>query len=132
MKAVLRRRNGIHLLAGILALGASGGVEAASQPIWKKGAAVQGTCRAVVAGKTVMDGPCAGMGHGASVFVTARKDGCSIELTKSAKGVVGKIFEYKDVCKELEGEGDVALGSFKPDGNCWKAASAKVCLEAGR
>lgn len=128
--AALRRRNVIHLLAGILTLGASGGVEAATQPIWKKGAAVQGTCRAVVAGKTVMDGPCAGMGHGASVFVTARKDGCSIELTKSAKGVVGKIFEYKDVCGELEG--DVALGSFKPDGNCWKAASAEVCLEAGR
>lgn len=128
--AALRRRNVIHLLAGILTLGASGGVEAATQPIWKKGAAVQGTCRAVVAGKTVMDGPCAGMGHGASVFVTARKDGCSIELTKSAKGVVGKIFEYKDVCGELEG--DVALGSFKPDGNCWKAASAEVCLEVGR
>lgn len=128
--AAHRRRNGIHLIAGMLALVASGGVEAATQPIWKKGAAVQGTCRAVVAGKTVMDGRCAGLGHGSSVFVTAQKDGCSIELTRSAKGVVGRIFEYKNVCAELEG--DVDLGGFKPAGNCWKAASAEVCLEAGR
>lgn len=128
--AAFRRRSGIHLVAGMLALVASGGVEAAPQSIWKKGAAVQGTCRAVVAGKTVMDGRCAGLGHGSSVFVTAQKDGCSIELTRNAKGVVGKIFEYKDVCGELEG--DVDLGSFKPDGNCWKAAAAEVCLEAGR
>lgn len=128
--AAYRRRNGFRLLAGMLALGASWGVEAAPQPIWKKGAAVEGRCRAVVAGKTVMDGPCAGLGHGGSVFVTASKDGCSIELKKSAKGVVGKIFEYKDVCGDLEG--DVQLGSFKPDGSCWKAASAELCLEAGR
>jgi hypothetical protein len=77
-----------------------------------------------------MNGPCEGAGHGSSIFVTADRDGCSIELTRKSGGVTGSLFAYKDDCGTLEK--DVNLGPFRPAGACWVAAAAKVCVKPGR
>lgn len=77
-----------------------------------------------------MNGPCGGAGHGNSIFVTAERDGCSIELARKRGVVTGKIFAYKDSCGDINN--DVQLGRFKQVGNCWASAAAKVCLQVGR
>src|SRR3954453_9685477 len=78
-------RNGPRILVLLSTLTAFG-VETASQSIWRKGGDVQGTCHVTVGGKSLMDGACGGAGHGSSVFVTAQRDGCSIELTQRPQG----------------------------------------------
>jgi hypothetical protein len=103
--------------------------------IWKNGGDVRGTCRAVVAGRAVMNGLCGGGGHGNSIFVTAEKDGCSIELTRGRGGVTGKIFAYKNICAGGDGppnDGDVNLGRFTLVNGCWQSGTARVCLKPGR
>lgn len=98
--------------------------------IWKAGGTVTGTCFAKVGSAILMDGPCSGAGHGTSVFVTAERDGCSIDLSRHGASATGSLFAYKDACGELES--DVNLGSFSPDGACWASQMARVCVQPGR
>jgi hypothetical protein len=123
-------RKELRILVFLPTLATFGVAEAASQSIWSKGRDVHGTCHVTVGGKSLMDGACGGVGHGSSVFVTAQRDGCSIELIQRPQGVTGKIFAYKDTCGELETE--VNLGVFKAEGSCWRTGSARICLQPGR
>lgn len=129
MKSLERVRAGAWLIL-CLASAVSAIAAPPHHSIWKKGSDINGICRATVGGKLLMNGSCAGLGHGDSIFVTAARDGCSIELTRARAGVSGKIFAYKNSCGDLDD--DVQLGSFKQVGNCWTSASAKVCLKIAR
>lgn len=131
--------NAVRCLGSVVAVTGLVPAAYASAPItstiWAKGSTVSGTCRATVDGKVVMDGPCSGLGHGSTVFVTAERDGCSVELTKTKAGVIGKILAYKDTCGDSDtavNDHDVALGSFQPSGSCLRAKAASLCLSAGR
>jgi hypothetical protein len=105
--------------------------DSTSASIWKNNQSVSGNCRVSVAGEMVMDGPCSGLGHGTSVFVTAERDGCSIELSRSKGTVKGKVFAYKNTCGSPESapnNSDVDLGVFATEGECLRSNSASVCL----
>lgn len=102
-----------------------------SASIWENNQSVSGNCRVSVEGEMVMDGPCSGLGHGNSIFVTAERDGCSIELSRSKGAVKGKVFAYKDTCGSPESapnNSDVDLGVFATEGECLRSNSASVCL----
>ncbi len=100
--------------------------------IWADGQRIGGNCRVRVMGETLMDGLCSGAGHGDSVFVTAERDGCSIELSRDQGTVLGKVFAYKDTCGSPESapnKADVSLGPLVVEGGCWHSKLASICLE---
>jgi len=108
--------------------------EAASGPlatasVWKSGTSISGTCRATLNGKTIMAGPCSGLGHGSSLFVTAAADGCSIELKRNGGQITGDLFAYKNICEGLEDGETGNLGRFTEQGGCMRSASASLCLK---
>lgn len=96
--------------------------------IFQKGRVISGTCFAKLRGAPLMNGACSGLGHGNSLFVTAEKDGCSLEIIRSGRGAISA---YKNECGNLDSS-DTPIGTFKPVGNCLVAPAAKVCLKAGR
>ncbi len=98
--------------------------------IWRDGGDLVGTCFAKVGRTALMDGPCEGAGHGNSIFVTADRDGCSIELNRHGNTVTGSLSAYRNSCGEIDS--DVNLGGFTPAGDCWAGSTAKVCVKAGR
>lgn len=96
--------------------------------IWKDGQGVSGTCYAKVGNSVYMDGPCSGLGHGGSLFVTAEADGCSFDVTLKGQRAAGSLFAYRNTCGDLEA--DVAVGPFERQGECWSAPNARFCLRA--
>ncbi|WP_156500407.1 hypothetical protein [Croceicoccus bisphenolivorans] len=100
--------------------------------IWANGATISGQCSVVVEGRKIIEGGCSGMGHGNSLFVTSDADGCSVEITREARGLSGKVFAYRNPCEPL-GENDttpVGLGNFTEKDGCLDNGSSKLCLAA--
>jgi len=104
----------IRVVIGLISTGAlafaSYASAASAKTIWLKGGSIKRTCTASVGGNRLMSGPCSGLGHGNTLFVTAERDGCSDKLQRTKTGITGKIFAYKDACGDLEN--DVSVGVF--------------------
>jgi hypothetical protein len=103
---------------------------APSASIFQKGRAISGTCFAEFRGTVLMNGRCSGLGHRDSLFVTAEKDSCSLNITRSGQVAISA---YRGECGESDlGSDDEPIGRLKPVGNCLIGPNAKVCLKAGR
>jgi hypothetical protein len=101
-----------------------------SASIFQKGREISGTCFAKYRGTVLMNGPCKGLGHGDSLFVTAEKDQCSLDVTRSGEVAISA---YRGDCGNSElGSDDEPIGKLKPVGNCLVGPNARVCLKAGR
>jgi hypothetical protein len=105
----------------------------AEAALWSKGTALSGTCRVEVNGSSIMDGQCSGLGHGDSIFLTAERDGCSVELGKEGAQATGKLFAYRNTCWIDEAKGqsleeEVVLPSSKFEDGCWRASGVEVCV----
>ena len=102
---------------------------ARSSLIFQKGREISGTCFAKFHGVVLMNGKCAGLGHRDSLFVTAEKDQCSLNITRSGEVAISA---YRGDCGASGlGSTDVAIGKLKAVGGCLVAANARVCLKAG-
>ena len=105
-------------------------VAAPPASIFQKGRILSGTCVAKFRGAVLMDGKCSGLGHGNSLFVTADKDQCSLNITRSGEVAISA---YRGVCGNSDlGSDDKPIGRLKPVGNCLVGPNAKVCLKADR
>ena len=120
----------ISVASAVLLFASSVPTVAASSPsIFQKGRAISGTCFAKFRGAVLMDGRCSGLGHRNSLLVTAKRDSCTLDITRDGEV---SISAYRGECGDSDlGSDEEPIGKLKRVGNCLAGPNAKVCLKAG-